>query len=98
MSAKYENNEFTMGALSVKAGKKASGELPLVKLITGNQISIPFYVFNGKSPGPVLWISAAIHGDEIAGVEVIRQIIKRIDPKKLSGTLVAVPIVNVHGF
>jgi predicted deacylase len=45
-----------------------------------------------------MWLSAAVHGDEIAGVEIIRRALASIDPRRLSGTIVAVPIVNVHGF
>lgn len=98
MSVKYKNTSFPIGDMLVGPGTKLSGELPIVKLVTGNQVSIPLYVFNGTEPGPSIWISAAIHGDEVAGVEIIRQVIEKIDPKKLSGTVVAVPIVNVHGF
>ncbi|TKB50691.1 succinylglutamate desuccinylase/aspartoacylase family protein [Ferrimonas sediminicola] len=55
-------------------------------------------VVNGRLQGPVLLISAAIHGDELNGVEVVRQILSLVDPHKLKGTLVAVPVVNVFGF
>lgn len=98
MPEKYNNTSFTIGNMIVKPGTKATGELPLAKLVTGNQISIPLYILNGTEPGPIIWISAAIHGDEVAGVEIIRQVIEKIDSRKLSGTVVAVPIVNVHGF
>ncbi|MDA3956263.1 succinylglutamate desuccinylase/aspartoacylase family protein [Oceanispirochaeta sp.] len=98
MSVRIKNSSFEIANMIVKAGTKATGELPLVKLVTGNQISIPLYIFNGSEPGPVLWISAAIHGDEVAGVEIIRQVMEKINPKKLCGTLITVPIVNVHGF
>ncbi len=47
---------------------------------------------------PRLWLSAAIHGDEINGVDIIRQVLGIIKPKKLKGTLLAVPVVNVFGF
>lgn len=98
MAANSKNISFNIGNIIVKPGEKISGELPLVKLVTGNQISIPLYIFNGIKSGPVIWISGAIHGDEVAGVEIIRQIIEKLNPKKMSGTLIAVPIVNVHGF
>lgn len=52
----------------------------------------------GVQPGPRLWLSAAIHGDEINGVEMIRRVVKQIDPQTLRGSLIAVPIVNVFGF
>ena len=61
-------------------------------------VSIPVRVVRGARDGVALWLSAAIHGDEINGVEIIRQVIGRIDPAELVGTLVAVPIVNVFGF
>src|SRR5690606_4210197 len=48
--------------------------------------------------GPVVWVDAAIHGDEVVGVEVVRRVLADLSPKTLRGTLVAVPIVNVHGF
>ena len=47
--------------------------------------------------GPVLLVSAAIHGDELNGVEIVRRLLSRIAPKALSGTVIAVPIVNVFG-
>jgi predicted deacylase len=75
-----------------------AGELPVSKLVTGTQVSIPIQVFHGKSPGPVVWLSAAVHGDEIAGVEIIRRITRALKPKAMKGTVIAVPIVNVHGF
>jgi hypothetical protein len=46
----------------------------------------------------VVWLSAAIHGDEIGGVEIIRRVNGRLDPRRLQGTVLSVPIVNVHGF
>ncbi len=46
----------------------------------------------------MVWLSAAVHGDEIGGVEIIRRALAGVDPKTLAGTIVAVPIVNVHGF
>ena len=55
-------------------------------------------VLHGRRPGPVSWLSAAIHGDELCGVEIIRRVLAELDPATLRGTVVAVPIVNVHGF
>ncbi len=89
---------FVIGDLDVPAGKAAIGEIPISRLVTGNRISIPINVLHGRNDGPVVWLSAAVHGDEIAGVEIIRRALLGIDPKSLAGTIVAVPIVNVHGF
>ena len=61
-------------------------------------MTIPVHIISGKTSGPRLFISAAIHGDEINGVEIIRRLLKLPALKKLRGTIIAVPIVNVHGF
>jgi predicted deacylase len=89
---------FTIGDLDVVAGRSAIGDIPVSRLVTGNQVSIPISVVHGRHDGPVVWLSAAVHGDEIAGVEIIRRALASIDAKTLAGTIVAVPIVNVHGF
>ncbi|MBF0266486.1 MAG: succinylglutamate desuccinylase/aspartoacylase family protein [Gammaproteobacteria bacterium] len=59
---------------------------------------MPVHVIHGKKDGPVLFISAAIHGDEINGVEIIRRILSLNNMKRLSGTLLAIPVVNIFGF
>jgi len=97
-SSFIRNSAFEIGNLQVMPGKAEKGELPVAKLVTGSRISLPLHVLNGTKPGPVVWMSAAIHGDEVAGVEIIRQVTERINPKKMEGTVIAVPIVNVHGF
>ncbi len=89
---------FAIGDIDVAAGKAEIGEIPISRLVTGNRISIPINVLHGRNEGPVVWLSAAVHGDEIGGVEIIRRALMGIDPKTLAGTIVAVPIVNVHGF
>lgn len=87
-----------IGDIDVGPGKSATGELPVSRLVTGNTISIPLRVVHGATDGPTVWVSGAVHGDEIAGVEIIRRVLADIDPTALRGTLIAVPIVNVHGF
>jgi len=59
---------------------------------------MPVRVVRGRSEGPILFLSAAIHGDEINGVEIIRRILRLKSLAKLRGTLIAVPVVNVFGF
>ncbi|MEM9272976.1 MAG: succinylglutamate desuccinylase/aspartoacylase family protein [Cyanobacteria bacterium P01_F01_bin.143] len=73
-------------------------DLPVSRLPTQTMLSLPITIVNGIDPGPKLWLSAAIHGDELNGVEIIRQVLAQVNPKKLRGTLLAVPIVNVFGF
>ncbi len=58
---------------------------------------MPIHVIHGKRDGPHLFVSAAIHGDEVNGVEVIRRLLELKALRRLSGTLVAIPVVNVYG-
>ena len=91
------NTPFTINSNVVKPGERATIDLPAGRLYTHTPMTIPVHVINGKHPGPRLFISAAIHGDEINGVEIIRRVLKLSTIKRLKGTLIAVPIVNVHG-
>lgn len=59
---------------------------------------VPVLVAHGDRPGPTLCITAAIHGDEINGIEIVRRVLHQIDPDALSGTIIGVPIVNLDGF
>ncbi|GAB3580978.1 succinylglutamate desuccinylase/aspartoacylase family protein [Calidifontibacter terrae] len=89
---------FAIGNVRVRPGTIQSLELPITRLVTGAEIDLPVRVVHGKEEGPIVWVNAAIHGDEIVGVEVIREVLASLNPKAFRGTLVAVPIVNVHGF
>lgn len=64
----------------------------------GDQLETPVYAIHGQYPGTTLCLTGAIHGDELNGVEIVRQIITRLDPKELHGTVIGVPIVNLLGF
>ena len=59
---------------------------------------MPVEVINGERPGPVLFVCGAIHGDELNGVEIIRRLLRRKTLGSIRGTLLAIPVVNVHGF
>ncbi len=88
-----------ISGVSIPVGKRKKIELPIAELFDNTKMSMPVEVVRGKKPGPVLFVSAAIHGDEINGVEVIKRLLasKRIN-SKMNGTLIAVPIVNAYGF
>lgn len=89
---------FPIGQFRVRAGSAKEVELPIAKLVTGADVSLPVRVVHGREDGPVVWVNAAIHGDEVVGVEVIRRVLAELSPKSLRGTLVTVPVVNVLGF
>ena len=89
---------FVFADAAIAAGKRKHVELPAGRLPSGTSMSLPIEILHGTRPGPTIWLSGALHGDEIVGVEIIRRVIERIDPKTLAGTVIAVPIVNVFGF
>ena len=68
------------------------------ELFEGVPVSTPVLVVNGTSPGPILCLTAAVHGDELNGIEMVRRVLHNIEPQKLSGAVIGVPIVNVQGF
>jgi uncharacterized protein len=87
-----------IGGQVIKPGTQEIIDLVVGRLYTHNEVTMPVSVIHGKQSGPTLFVCAAIHGDEINGVEIIRRLLKNPALKKLKGTLLAVPIVNVHGF
>ncbi len=89
---------FSIGELRIQSGKTGIGELPIARLVTGTQVALPLRVLHGIHDGPIVWLSAAVHGDEIAGVEIIRRATAALNPKNMRGTVLTVPIVNAHGF
>ncbi len=89
---------FEIAGQSVQSGTRAQLEIPIARLMSGTPVALPVIVFHGSGEGPAVWVNAAIHGDEIGGVEIIRRVTERLDPQTMNGTVVAVPIVNVHGF
>lgn len=91
-------SSLTIAGTSVLPGERKDIEIPVASLYMHTQVTLPVKVIRGKSPGPRLFISAAIHGDEILGVEIIRRLNTMAALKKLRGDLILVPVVNVYGF
>lgn len=98
MIQKNKNEAITINGTTISPGERCNVNLPVADLYTSTSLSMPVQVINGRRPGPVLFVSAAIHGDELNGVEIIRRLLKRSGLGSLRGTLIAVPVVNVHGF
>ena len=59
---------------------------------------VPVLVAHGARPGPVVCMTAAVHGDELNGIEMVRRVMYQLEPEKLAGTVIGVPIVNLDGF
>jgi uncharacterized protein len=93
-----KNTPFEFAGITVQPGTQTTIDIPLAATVTHDNMQMTAHVIHGKRPGPCLFVSAAIHGDEINGVEIIRRLVKLKEIKSISGTLIAIPIVNVHGF
>ena len=81
----------------IQPGEAKIVRLPSPRLYTRSRIDIPVHVIRSEKPGPRLFVIAAIHGDEINGIEIIRRLLKMPELKKLKGTLITVPVANVYG-
>lgn len=92
------NTSVTIGGETIAPGETKSVDIPLAAMYTHTDVGLTVHVINGKRPGPCLLLTAAVHGDEINGVEIIRRILGIKELSKLRGSLMAIPVVNVHGF
>ena len=91
------NDTLAIAGTTVEPGKRALIEVPVSRLPTATSLNLPIVVVHGLRPGPKLWLSAVVHGDELNGLEIIRRVLDVVRPRQLAGTLVAAPIVNVFG-
>ena len=89
---------FRIGGLEVAPGSRDNTDIPVARFVTGEWLNLPVEVVHGEEPGPVVWMSGAIHGDELDGVEIIRHVLKELRPTRMRGTVIGVPVVNVFGF
>ena len=86
-----------IGGREIAPGESVTVQLPVPQLYTQTPLSMPVHVIRGRKDGPRLFVSAVIHGDELNGVEIIRRLMKLPVLKRLRGTLITIPIVNIYG-
>jgi len=89
---------FQLGGVTVPAGESAQIRLKVSERYTGDPITLPMHVVRGKKAGPCVFVSAAIHGDELNGMGVIHDLIFGEPIELLRGTLILLPVVNIFGF
>ena len=82
----------------VQPGTSARLSWNLDQQFEGIAVPTPVLVVHGQSEGPTVCLTAAIHGDEINGIEIVRRVLYELEGEKLGGTVVGVPIVNLQGF
>ena len=89
---------FRIGDATIEPGARGSLALPVSVLSNHTPMSLGVEVAHGHEEGPVLFLSAAVHGDEVQGIEIIRRVLRHAALKRFAGTVIAVPIVNAFGF
>jgi len=92
-----DDNIIIIGGEAIPVRSRHLVELQLPPLYTHSPLTLPVHVVRGAKDGPRLFVSAALHGDELNGTEIIRRLLRRPALKRLRGTLIAVPIVNLYG-
>ena len=88
---------FAISGHHIEAGTRADLRLAIGEDYIGDRLWIPVTVVNGESGGPVVALTAAIHGDELNGISIVREVLTTLEPHQLAGTVICVPIVNVLG-
>jgi predicted deacylase len=83
---------------AVEPGQRLRLALPTGESFTGSSVGTPLVVTRGVEPGPTVCLVGGIHGDELIGVEVVRQVMEEVEPQSLRGTLIGLPIANPYGF
>ncbi|MCX6130149.1 MAG: succinylglutamate desuccinylase/aspartoacylase family protein [Proteobacteria bacterium] len=98
MTATSKNRSISISGQIVGPGERQKIYLKIGKLYDNTDIKIPIEVICGRADGPTLFVSAAVHGDELNGVEICKRLLDMRQLKEISGTLIVIPIVNVFGF
>jgi uncharacterized protein len=91
------NGPITVAGVTVEPGERRDLSPTASESYTGDRTTLPMAVLNGAGDGPRMFVTAAVHGDELNGIAVCRNLLDRLDPVDLDGTLIVVPIVNVLG-
>ncbi|QQA43238.1 succinylglutamate desuccinylase/aspartoacylase family protein [Pelagovum pacificum] len=89
---------FEIGGETVAPGTRKVIDLPVSVMSDHTPVHLSVEVIHGRQPGPTVFVSAAVHGDEVIGVEIARRLLKSAPLRSLRGTLLVVPIVNSFGF
>jgi predicted deacylase len=87
-----------VGTIEAAPGERAAGRIDVGEGRDGSPVSLPVCVIEGAADGRTLYIQAASDGDELNGVGVVNQLVPRLDPETLSGTVIVVGIANIYGF
>ena len=90
--------DWELGGCDVPPGSRHSIDLPVGSMTGHAPVILPVEVLRGKQDGPVLLVTACLHGDEINGTEIVRRLLRAPALKRLRGTLIAAPVLNMPAF
>lgn len=93
-----ERDGFAINGETIAPGTSVNIALPVSSFASGMPANLHIRVVHGKSDGPTIFVSAAVHGDEIIGSAIIQQLVKRVDASELAGTVIFAPAINIFGF
>ena len=98
MNAETSAEPFIIHESRIAPGTQATIAIPVSQQVTGLNSALSLRVMHGARRGPCVFVSAAIHGDEIIGTAVIQRLLERLSPEMLAGTIIFAPAVNIYGF
>lgn len=98
MAKKLKKDVGSWRGRKILPGERADVSLKVSRSYGGASIRVPVHVWRGKKPGPSVFISAAVHGDELNGTGTIRQLIEEPPFALRAGSLLLVPVVNILAF
>ena len=93
-----EQRIIVVGTERISPGELKHINFKVTETAVSSPVYMPVTVVNGERPGPSIFISGAVHGDELNGVQIAREVIERLDPSDVAGAVVCIPVVNVLGF
>ena len=93
-----DDRDLSIEGLALQRGTRSSTRFRAAELADGSWVEIAAMIVRGAEPGPVFYLGAAFHGDEIAGTQIVGRVASGVDPAALRGTLIAVPVQNPLAF
>jgi len=98
MTSPADSEKYEFAGLRLERGQRARTRIRLAELADGSSLELPVMIIRGAQPGPVFYIGAGLHGDEVAGVQIVGRLITQLDAAALRGTLLLVPVQNPLAF
>jgi len=89
---------FELEGIAAAPGTLGKGFIKVGEFFDNSPVNMPVMILNGAGEGPVLLMQSAVHGNEVVGTEAIKRVMTSLDPKKVNGTIIGIPVVNVPAY